>query len=195
MTASASVSALAVVLKKPDLIRVFSMNSKAPGQLWLGVFVSVLYLALAPPVHALCPPPQNLQAARLDSVVDGDTLRLADGRLASSDSGGAELSPAVWAPPDSSFKSSLAAILGFSIDFSWPSARLGSGIAETVGLWRSWGPSPRPPSIGGAAAPSPILGLDEPPICTARKPGWRIAHSSIRRKRLLLLLPRHSCCE
>ena len=57
------------------------MNSKAPGQLWLGVFVSALYLALAPPVHALCPPPQNLQAARLDSVVDGDTLRLADGRL------------------------------------------------------------------------------------------------------------------
>ena len=122
-------------------------------------------------------------------------LRLADGRLASSDSGGAELSPAVWAPPDSSLKSSLAAILGFSVDFSWPSARRGSGIAEVVGLSRSWGPSPRPPFIGGAAAPSPILGLDEPPICTARKPGWRIAHSSIRRKRLLLLLRRHSCCE
>ena len=104
-------------------------------------------------------------------------LRLADGRLASSDSGGAELSPAVWAPPDSSLKSSLAAILGFSVDFSWPSARRGSGIAEVVGLSRSWGPSPRPPFIGGAAAPSPILGLDEGHCKRLRAGMERIAHS------------------
>ncbi len=81
LTASASVSVLAVVLKKPDLISFSSMNCKTPGQLWLGVFVSALCLGLTFPVYALCPPPENLQAARLDRVVDGDTLRLADGRL------------------------------------------------------------------------------------------------------------------
>ncbi|MBB3047630.1 endonuclease YncB(thermonuclease family) [Litorivivens lipolytica] len=63
------------------------MNKKAPGQLWLGVFVCAflflgqLSLAMAAPGRALCSPPANLEAARLDSVVDGDTLRLTDGRM------------------------------------------------------------------------------------------------------------------
>ncbi|HAF90984.1 MAG TPA: nuclease [Pseudomonas sp.] len=40
-------------------------------------FVSV---ALALPVHALCPAPQGLELQRVAQVIDGDTLRLDDGR-------------------------------------------------------------------------------------------------------------------
>ena len=81
LTVSASVSVLVVVLKKPDLISFSSMNCKAPGQFWLGVFVFAICLGLAAPAHSLCSPPQDLEPATLDSVVDGDTLRLSDGRL------------------------------------------------------------------------------------------------------------------
>ena len=102
--------------------------------------------------------PSSLDAPPAWQKVLLRALRLADGRLAASDSGGAELSPSVWAPPDSSLKSSPAAIPGLPVDFSWTSARRGSGIAETVGLSRSWGPSPPPHSSGGPP-PGPFGGL------------------------------------
>ncbi|WP_372797031.1 thermonuclease family protein [Litorivivens sp.] len=54
------------------------MISGTPSQLWLGVFVCVWLAAAA---QADCIPPSSLQPATLESVVDGDTLRLTDGRL------------------------------------------------------------------------------------------------------------------
>ena len=54
---------LSVNLKKASLVGAF--------------FVSAV---LALPVHALCPAPQGLELQRVAQVIDGDTLRLDDGR-------------------------------------------------------------------------------------------------------------------
>lgn len=54
------------------------MNIKTPSQLWLGVFVC---LGFAVAAEARCLPPAKLEAATVKTVVDGDTLRLTDGRL------------------------------------------------------------------------------------------------------------------
>lgn len=54
------------------------MNIKTPSQSWLGVFVCLWFTVAA---EARCLPPADLQPATVKTVVDGDTLRLADGRL------------------------------------------------------------------------------------------------------------------